>query len=114
MARLQAFREAIAASPAAAELPSSFSLGCVEIWLWSRYSGVDGKIRADIHTDGPAEGEAVVLTGQPVLMELLAGRLSVERAMAEGLILIDGDESDQMAIRHVLDATFKAKRMSSR
>jgi hypothetical protein len=112
--RLQELWKTLAASPAAAELPASFSLGYVESQLWSRYSLVDGKIRADIHTDGPAEGEAVVLTGEPVVTELLAGRLSVERALAEGMLLIDGDEIEETAIRRVLDATSVAPRISSR
>jgi hypothetical protein len=112
--RLQEFRKPLAASPAAAELPASFSLGFVESQLWARYSQSDGMIRADIHTDGPAEGEAVVLTGEPVVTELLAGRLSVERALAEGMLLIDGDEIEKTAILRALDMTSTAPRISSR
>jgi hypothetical protein len=63
--RLQEFRKALAVSPAAAELPASFSLGYVESHLWARYSLSYGEVRVDVHTDGPAEGEAVVLTGEP-------------------------------------------------
>jgi hypothetical protein len=112
--RLQELRKAFAASPAAAGLPASFSLGYVESGLWTRYSQSDGEVRVDIHTDGPAEGEAVVLTGEPVLRELLAGRLSVERALADGMIRIDGGEIDKTAIRHALKATSMAPRISSR
>jgi len=112
--RLQKFREDLAASSATAELPASFSLGYVESQLWSRYSQSDGKIRVDIHTDGPAKGEAVVLTGEPALTEVLAGRLSIDRAVADGLILIDGNESDKTAIRHVLKATSIANKTSRR
>jgi hypothetical protein len=112
--RLQELGKTLAASPAAADLPASFSLGYVESQLWSRYSQVDGKIRVDIHTDGPADGEAVVLTGEPVITELLAARLSVERALADGMILIEGDESEKTAIQRVLDAKSMAPRISSR
>lgn len=112
--RLHAFRKAIATSPAAAGLPASFSLGYVESWLWTRYSKTDGTIRADIHIDGPAEGEAVVLTGEAVLAELLAGRLSIERALADGLLAIDGNDTEQTAIRRVLHATPTPHRISSR
>jgi hypothetical protein len=112
--RLQAFRNALAASPAAAELPASFSLGYVESHLWARYSQSDGTIRVDVHTDGPAEGEAVVLTGEPVLTEVLAGRLSVDRALADGMILIDGKESEKAAIRHALITTSMANKISRR
>jgi hypothetical protein len=112
--RLQAFRKTLAASSAAADLPASFSLGYVESRLWARYSQSDGTIRVDVHTDGPAEGEAVVLTGEPVLTEVLAGRLSVDRALADGVLVIVGDESEKTAIRHALIATSMANRISRR
>ena len=112
--RLRAFRKALAASPAAAELPASFCLGYVESHLWARYSQSDGKIRVDVHTDGPAEGEAVVLTGEPVLTEVLAGSLSVDRALAYGMILIDGNENEKTAIRQALKTTSMANRISRR
>jgi hypothetical protein len=112
--RLQEFRKALAASSAAAELPANFSLGYVESQLWTRYSQSDGTIRADIHTEGPVKGEAVVLTGEPVLAEVLAGRLSVDRALADGMILIDGNESEKTAIRHALKSTSMTNRISKR
>ena len=102
------------ASPAAADLPASFSLGYVESRLWTRYSQSGGAIRAKVHTDGPAEGEAVVLTGEPVLTELLAGRLSIERALSDGMVHIAGEEPDKTAIRQSLTTTFAAPRISSR
>ena len=86
----------------------------MESQLWSRYSQSDGNIHVDIHTDGPVEGEAVVLTGEPVLTELLAGRLSVDRALTDGIILIDGNEGEQMAIRHALITTSRVNRISRR
>jgi hypothetical protein len=112
--RLQEFRKVLAASPAAAQLPRSFSLGYVESQLWTRYSQSGGEISVDIHTDGPVEGEPVVLTGEPVMTEVLAGRLSVDRALADGMLLIDGDEMDKMAIRHALISTSMATKISSR
>ncbi len=114
MRRLRAFTKTLAASPTAAELPARFSLGYVESQLWTRYSQSGGQVRVDIHTEGPVEGEAVVLTGEPVLTEVLAGRLSIERALADGMILIDGNESDKTAIRHVFVAMYAAPRISSR
>jgi len=54
-----------------------------------------------------------VLTGEPVVTELLAGRLSVERALAEGMILIEGNESDKTAIRHAFVAMSAAPKISS-
>jgi hypothetical protein len=110
--RLQEFGRALAVSPAAADLPASFSLGCVDSQLWTRYSQSNGRVRVDIHTGGPAEGEAVVLTGEPVLTEILVGRLSVDRALADGMILIEGGENEKTAIRHALIATTMANKIS--
>jgi hypothetical protein len=112
--RLQEFRKILATSSAAAELPSSFSLGYVESQLWSRYSRSDGEVAVDVHTDGPTAGETVVLTGEPVLTEVLAGRLSVDRALADEMILIDGSESAKTSIRHALNATAMANKISRR
>ena len=112
--RLQAFRKTLADSPVVAELPASFSLGYVESDLWTRYSQFGGKIQIDVHTDGPIEGEAVVLTGEPVLTEMLAGRLSVDRALADGMIIIDGSEREKTALRHALMTASMANRISSR
>jgi hypothetical protein len=56
----------------------------------------------------------VVLTGEPVVRELLAGRLSVDRALADGMIVIDGNESEKTAIRHAFVAISAAPKISSR
>ena len=55
-----------------------------------------------------------MLIGEPVLTEMLAGRLSVDRAVADGMILIDGDESEKTAIRHALTAMSMASKISKR
>jgi hypothetical protein len=110
--RLQDFTKTLTASLATAELPSSFSLGYVESGLWARFAQTNGRIRIEIHTNGPAAGEAVVLTGEPVVADLLAGRLSVDRALADGIILIEGNESEKSAIRHALLATSEGDRIS--
>ena len=110
--RLQELTKTLAALPSASELPSSFSLGYVESRLWARFSQTDGKIRIEIHTDGPAAGEAVVLTGEPVVTDLMAGKLSVDRALADGMILIDGNESETGPIRHVLRGLSEGKRIA--
>jgi hypothetical protein len=112
--RLQELRKILAASPAAAELPLSFSLGYVESQLWTRFSKSDGEIDVAVHTDGPTAGEAVVLTGEPVLTKVLTGRLTVEHALADGTILIDGNENAKTGIRHALEAMSVTNRISER
>jgi len=112
--RLREFGMELAAASVAAEMPPSFSLGFVESGLWTRYSYADGKVGVELHTNGPAEGEAVVLTGEPVLTELRAGGLSLDRAMAEGLIVFDASESETVAIGDALTTTFHGERIGSR
>jgi hypothetical protein len=112
MRSLQELGNAISASPVTAELPESFSLGFVESSLWSRYTKVNGKISVDIHTDGPQHSETVVLTTEPVLAALLAGKLSAERALADGLIRIEGVKTDQTAIRHAFMETSTTDRLN--
>ena len=111
--RLQEFGTTLAALPVAAELPASFSLGYVESRLWARYTKAGGDIRVEVHTDGPIDGEAVVLTGEPVLREVLAGRLSVDRALADGVILIDGSEREKSSIHRALEARSGPARSAS-
>jgi len=112
--RLQAFAKVLATSPAAAELPASFSLGYVESRLWSRFSQQGGKVRVDVHTDGPSKGEAVVLTGEPVVTAILDGRVSIERALSEGMLVIEGNKRETTAIREALDAMHVSGKMSMR
>jgi len=112
--RLRELAKALAASPAVDALPSSFSLGYVESRLWTRYSQSEGKVSVVVHTSGPADGEAVLLTGEPALMELRSGRLSVDRAIANGLIVIDATESETAVLRDALIATSQDERIGSR
>lgn len=102
--RLQNLRKALAASPAASGLPARFSLGYVESGLWTRYAQSDGAIAIQIHTTGPAEGEPVVLTGEPVVMALLDGSLSLDDALAGGLVVIVAAEPEAASLRQALAA----------
>jgi hypothetical protein len=114
MLRLHEFAMALAASPSAVDLPSSFTLGYVESRLWTRYSISGGKVRVEIHTDGPSEGEPVLLTGEAALTEMRSGRLPVDRALAEGLVVIDAGESETAALREALIAASQSEQLGSR
>ena len=112
--RLQAFAQTLAASPAAGQLPANFSLGYVESRLWSRFSHEGGRVSVQVHTDGPAKDEAVVLTGEPVVNAILSGKLPVKRAIADGLLVIEGDARKTTAIRQALETVPATGRVSSR
>jgi len=51
-----------------------------------------------------------VLTGEPVSSEVLAGRLSVGRALADGVILIYGNEGKNTSIRQAIPMVEASKR----
>jgi len=99
---LQAFGSALATVAGDSDSGLTFSLGLVESGLWTRYEVTDGKVTVDLHNDGPHDDEAVLLTGEPVLADILNGSLSVERALANGLVLIEGKDDEQATIYRAL------------
>ena len=79
-----------------------FSVGLVESGLWTRFSPGAAGLRIEVHTEGPGIGETVILTGEPVLAALLDGDLPISEAMAQSLIVLDGDPQSQAALREAL------------
>ncbi len=55
------------------------ALVLIDSRLWSRYGIQDGKVSLEPHVAGPTTGDAIVLTGEPVLDALLAGSISAEQ-----------------------------------
>ncbi len=88
------------------ELPSSFALGFIESGLWVRYGVTDGQVRMDVHVDGPADGDAVILTAEPVLERMLSGSLTSEEALSHELIVIDAPSADLQTLRTALTWAF--------
>lgn len=88
-ARLDRLRGAL--QPLASDMAMpSFSLLLVESGMWSRYVVEEGSVRLVAHIDAPSAGEAVVVTGNAVLIAISLGRLTVQDATHRGLIEIDG------------------------
>lgn len=102
--RLHAFKRAIDRALGASDLGvmPSFSVGLVESGLWTRFSPGEAGQRIEVHTQGPNVGETVLLTGEPVLAGLLDGSLPISEAMAQSLIVLDGDPQSQAALRGAL------------
>lgn len=102
--RLHAFKRAInrASGANGTAVVPSFTVGFVESGLWTRFSRGEAGLRIEVHTEGPGVGETVILTGEPVLAALLDGDLPISEAMAQSLILLDGDPQSQSALRGAL------------
>ena len=94
----------ISAQQAAPARPS-FSLVLIGSVLWSRFSTSGDRSEPQIHTGGPAAGDVVVVTDEPVIEALLNGRLAADAAENRGLIRYYGTQADVSAIRSLMRQT---------
>lgn len=104
--RLHQLEAALTKSVSPGESPPSFAIGFVESGLWTRYTITEGHVQMEIHASGPMEGDAVVLTAEPVLERMLSGTLSSEDALSRELIVIDAPSTDTQSLRKTLARTF--------
>jgi hypothetical protein len=84
--RLQHLRDAFVQSEAGHKL--TFSLLLVESGLWSRYASDGQDVSLAVHIDRPQDGEAVVMTGEAVLVAIEAGTLSWRDALQRKLLMV--------------------------
>lgn len=104
--QLHKLETALAKSVSPNDSPTSFSIGFIESGLWTRYSVTGGQVRMEVHVGGPAEGDAVVLTSEPVLARMLSGALLSEDALSRELIVIDAPFTRQQALHTLLTGAF--------
>ncbi|MDW9393083.1 hypothetical protein [Sinorhizobium meliloti] len=68
-----------------------FALLLVRSRLWTDFTAQLGRAKANIHVDGPVEGEPIVLTDESVLRALFSGQLTLDAAIDQGLVRIVDD-----------------------
>ena len=56
--------------------------------LWTRYQVIDGKLIYEPHAAGADPNDTVVLASETALHGLIEGRITVDRAVKEGLVVI--------------------------
>jgi hypothetical protein len=85
-------------------LPAEPSLSLVLIGpvLWTRYTAISTRRELQFHTAGPAPGDVVVVTDEPVIEAIVNGRLTADTAESRGLMRYYGGASDISAIRSFL------------
>ncbi|MBY0224785.1 MAG: hypothetical protein K2Q28_03155 [Hyphomicrobium sp.] len=95
--------------------PASPSVSLVLIGpvLWTRFSAGGDRSEPQIHTGGPAPGDVVVVTDEPVIEALLDGRLTADTAENKGLIRYYGSPTGITAIRTLLGKARAAGRSTS-
>ena len=84
--------------------PVAFVL--IEAHLWGRAVPGAGKITFQAHADGPANGDVIVVTGEPALAALLDGRLRWDAAIASGLVVLDGPAEGRARVVGILARQF--------
>ena len=99
--RLDRLQALLTASPAAATLPPT-SLVFIESALWSRVTPSAAGVDLQVHTEGAAAGDLVLVTGESVLTAVLDGRLTAATAFDRGLIRLDGDPAAIEVLRALL------------
>jgi hypothetical protein len=61
--------------------------------LWSRFESVGGSVILEVHAEGPAPGDAVVVTEAPVVAALVTGRLGARDAIEIGVVRLYGSDA---------------------
>jgi hypothetical protein len=56
-----------------------------------------GGVLANYHTEGPLDGQSVVITHHTALRAILSGNLSVDEATERGLIAFSGNNASMVS-----------------
>jgi hypothetical protein len=78
----------------------------VEAHLWGRSTSAEGRAAWQAHADGPANGDVILVTGEPALAALLDGRLRWDAAIASGLVVVAGPAEARAQVASVLARQF--------
>ena len=66
----------------------------VEPMLWTRFAPTVDGFRAVVHVSGPEQGDLVIVTGEAVIAEIAAGRLTLGQAYALGVMRLYGKDAE--------------------
>jgi hypothetical protein len=84
-ATLERFRDVLAIDLQHAKAAEPIAVRLVEGSLWTRYYLDEDDLTYEPHVAGPLVDDIVIVTAEPVV---LGGRMSFERAISEGLVVI--------------------------
>lgn len=89
-----------AASPAAG-MPS-FSVVLIPAVMWTTYTPSEAGYTTEVHTEGPAKGDVIIVTDEKVVRALVDGSLDAVAAERYGLIRFYGPADRQDQLRALL------------
>ena len=100
---------------AAVQSPQAISISVlfVESRLWARLTPSSSGFDMQAHTDGAQSGDVVLVTGEAILARTLEGRLSVQAALENGVMAIDGASDAIDEIRRLLVAALDHQSVTS-
>jgi hypothetical protein len=101
--RLRVFAAAL---PVAPRRGSSFAVLLVEPGVWTRVRAKAGSWELASHVDKPVAGETAVLASEAALRNLIDGQLSAEQALAQGLLTVHGEATQQDRLIAMLRVAF--------
>jgi len=82
----------------------ALSIVLLEPMLWTRFATENGKLGMEVHRQGPANGDVVLVTEEPVIAAIVNGTLSFGEARSLGLVRLYGRGQDVATARAWLEA----------
>ena len=79
-----------------------FTLVMIGPVLWTRFAAAGDSIAATPHVKGPAAGDVVVVSDEPVILAIAKGRIGGSLALDQGLIRIYGEPAKAAALETAL------------
>jgi hypothetical protein len=89
LASLEGLRGRLAAAAEGQPVPR-LAMVFIRSMLWARFEAQGGTLRLEAHASGPASGDVVMVTDEPVVTALLDGRLKPRDARDLGLFRLYG------------------------
>lgn len=109
---LTAVRDRIAGALDGRSTPA-FSIVLIGPMLWTRYVPTAGTLQVEAHSAGPASGDVVVVTDEPVLGAWIDGRVTPREARESGLVRFYGAPADIAPVMALLDLLTPARSASA-
>jgi hypothetical protein len=100
--RLRVFRDRLSAAVDGGAVPA-YSMVLIGPMLWTRYELTGATPSMTPHVDGPASGDVVIVTDEPVVTALNEGRLTPQAPRELGLMRIYGSSAATQEVASWLD-----------
>jgi hypothetical protein len=106
---LQTLGERLRRSRIAHGQDRSFSMVLLDSMLWTRFAVVPEGYAVEVHADGPAAGDVVLVTHGKVIQALAEGTFDAALAEKHGLLRLYGPAASQDKVRSILISSAAAQ-----